>query len=377
MTIHRNRFNPPGTALSAALCLALLAITAPASAGDAGFPGRRASPDEPRAAATRPSSSSSSSSVRSSGSSSGSRSGSAVRSSSSRSSSRGRSGSSARATRPPSGSRGGSPTVVEHRRDGWSGGHYHRPYRSYGFYHHYPYSWPYNFYGPYFSYGFYGYPWFYPWSWGVSAAVYSSPGSAGDAPGALDLDLRPEKTEIYLDGEYIGVADRFDGFPTYLWLDPGTYDLAFYKEGYATLARQYTVRSGIIIDVEDRMRPGESVRPEELAASSTARRDERLERNQERAAAARRSEGGSGGVLDARVDPGQLVLRVDPPDASVYLDDRFLGTARELAGLHSALIVDPGRHHLEVVRPGFVSREVDFEVASGEEAEVAVTLEEK
>ena len=81
--------------------------------------------------------------------------------------------------------------------------------------------------------------------------------AAGDRPGLPD-------------GQPIGIADNFDGWPRYLWLDQGTYDLVFYHEGFQTIARQYSIYPGVIIDVEDRMVPGEAVPPEDLIAKSTA-----------------------------------------------------------------------------------------------------------
>jgi hypothetical protein len=79
--------------------------------------------------------------------------------------------------------------------------------------------------------------------------------------------------------------------------------------------------------------------------------------------------------LDARAEPGRLVLDIRPDDASVYLDGRFLGTGRELAGLRSGLIVDPGPHTIEVVRPGLEAAKRQIEVESGRETEVEITLE--
>ena len=64
--------------------------------------------------------------------------------------------------------------------------------------------------------------------------------------------------------------------------------------------------------------------------------------------------------LDARGEPGSVRLEIEPDDASVYLDGRFLGTGRELARLRSGLIVDPGEHMLEVVRPGRRSERADL-----------------
>ncbi len=116
-------------------------------------------------------------------------------------------------------------------------------------------------------------------------------GYGGTGAGALDLDLSPENAQIFVDGEYVGVADDYDGFPTFLWLERGTYDIAFFLPGYQTIVRQYTVRPGQVIDVEDRMTSGDSIPPEELMRpKSTEVRDARIRRNDEQNAEVDRQE---------------------------------------------------------------------------------------
>lgn len=284
----------------------------------------------------------------------------------------------------------GASTVSGQHRDrrGYRGHHGHRyrghHYYGYGYGHH---GWGVGFYpywgarwgwGPYWShYGPYGY-------YGPPVRVYYA---AGEGLGGLDLDVRPEKAEIYLNGQRIGVADNYDGFPTYLWLEEGTYDVVIYAEGYETIARQYSVIPGIVIDVEDRMTPGEATRPEDLPATTTANRDrrlradreraERLEREDERwrdrAEDYRRRKGDDG--WDARAEPSRLYLSVEPRDAAVYLDGRALGTGDELSRLHAGLLVDAGEHELEVVRPGYRSKTVDFDIEEAGELRLDVELE--
>ncbi|HEX9800387.1 MAG TPA: PEGA domain-containing protein [Thermoanaerobaculia bacterium] len=213
--------------------------------------------------------------------------------------------------------------------------------------------------------------------------VYPQPGAVY---GALDTDLSPERAEVWVDGERVGVADDFDGFPDYLWLEKGTYDVVFYLPGFKTIARQYSIYPGLVLDAEDRMERGESVLPSDLGPASHERRDARLERDRElreRVAAEERDleadetegETDGGDYLDARAEPGRLRLRVEPADASVYLDGRFLGTGDDLAGLRAGLLVDSGSHRLEIVRPGYRSVERTVEVDVGEETVIAVELD--
>ncbi len=335
-----------------------------------------------------------------------------------RSSDRG-SGDPGSAVRVPDNRRGERRDQAENRfrhrdRDPW---YWHNPYYPY-------YSGGWGWYGGYWGsvfWGHYGFPWYYPAPYGYGlydgygryggyghygSGRYGHYGrSASDFDlGALDLDVSPAKTEVYVDGEYVGRVDSFDGFPQYLWLREGTYDLVLFREGYQTIARQVTVRPGVVIQVEHELERGESVRPENLTSTTHERRDRRLryerearERAGERdddeadveddereeaaaeageAAEVEEEDDGRGAVRsDARAIPGRVRLEVQPDDASVYLDGRFLGTGSELSRLHSGLLVDRGQHRLAVVRPGYRQRDLQFEVEAGEDVELEVELE--
>ncbi len=254
---------------------------------------------------------------------------------------------------------------------------------------------------PGFYSGFYSGPYagHYGGDWGGYPRVY--PNASYGSYGALDIDLSPERAEVWVDGKKVGVADDFDGFPSHLWLEKGTYDVVFYLPGYETLARQYSVYPGLIIDVEDDLTRGESVHPAELGPKTHVRRDARLQAEREIREEVERRRGrvseetpedrrealdtpgeryevrgdAESDEIDARSEPGRLVLRIRPDDASVYLDGKFLGTARDIARLRSGLIVDAGEHRVEVVRPGLEGVDREVRVESGREVEVELDLE--
>jgi hypothetical protein len=292
-------------------------------------------------------------------------------------------------------------------RDG--GGHYHGG----GGYYYDPY------YSPYW-YGFWyrGYP---GWYYGPGAYYYPYRQGYDDRNvlGALDLDVSPAKAEIYLDGHYVGVVDQYDGFPQYLWLEKGTYDVVLFKDGFRTISRQITIYPGLVIGVDDRMEPGESVRPENLATKTHDRRDARIRDEDERREQGGRDGNGRDGrdgdwrdrVRDDRDhwrdgdhdgdrarandqadddddddeenapssraadDRGRVRLQVEPGDASVYLDGKFVGTGAELAELRSGLLLDPGSHKLSIVRPGYKSEETKFDVQAGKTTDLEIELD--
>lgn len=270
------------------------------------------------------------------------------------------------------------------QREGRSAWH-HQP-RHYPSRHYYGgYNWGFNYYPNYWGY------WYTPWFWGPSVNVIydNGPGvvrgSSYRDVGALDTDISPEKAEIYIDGKYVGIADDFDGFPAYLWLEEGTYDVAAYMPGYKTLSRQVSVYPGLVIDLDHRLEPGEAVRPEDLAPKETPIADERVRRDQERREEAewRRGDdvqppvaGAAAGLPESADSNGRLMLDVVPDDAAIYLDGRFLGTAEEVRGLHAGLIVEPGEHQLSAVRPGFGEKRRRFTLEPGEELLLSLDLDD-
>ncbi|MCZ6726319.1 MAG: PEGA domain-containing protein [Acidobacteria bacterium] len=255
-----------------------------------------------------------------------------------------------------------TPAAREHSRRGHgrsSHGHFGRSYFGYPSYS-FLYSgywgyWGWNLgygYGPGYGYGSgYGY---YP------PVVYSS--RQGYGMGALDLNVKPKQTEIYVDGQYVGLARQYDGFPGHLWLERGVYEISFYKPGFETETRTVKILTNLVLDMHIEMLPGEATKPEMLFRPGEQEENDSDE-------VARRSWRGGGADLH-----GRLHLEVEPGNAVVYLDGNVLGTGDELAALHAGLILSPGTHTLEVVRRGFETVERKLIVEPGAELEFVLML---
>jgi hypothetical protein len=282
---------------------------------------------------------------------------------------------------------------------------YHRSYPRYRpHYGYYPYYRPYyrsSYYaGPFAYYGAWGYPAYY--------SGYYRDEMAPDA-GALDLNIKPKRAEVWVDREHLGVVDSYDGFPRYLWLREGKRRLVVYLEGYETFAREVTVRPGEVLAIRYDLREGVAKKPEELFADVAPERDESVPSDRDEARAARaeraepaerprsverraeptqrgeprprddwrdRSSSRSSRVeSDQRAEPGRLRLVVTPSDAVVYLDGRLLGSGGDLSRLHADLLVDAGNHRIEVMRPGHRTWQREIVVEEGEELVVRAELE--
>ena len=71
-----------------------------------------------------------------------------------------------------------------------------------------------------------------------------------------------------MNGRLIGRSGQFDGRPHFLWLKEGIHQLAFYKEGYGTVVRDFPVQEGERIQVRIRLERGESRLPEDLPSAT-------------------------------------------------------------------------------------------------------------
>ena len=67
-------------------------------------------------------------------------------------------------------------------------------------------------------------------------------------------------------------------------------------------------------------------------------------------------------------------LTVEPPDAAIYLDDRFVGTASELDA-ETGFAVSPGKHTLVISRPGYRDRRVQLDMTRGKTERLDIRLE--
>ena len=173
-----------------------------------------------------------------------------------------------------------------------------------------------------------------------------------------------------MDGYYAGMVDDFDGLFQRLNVSPGRHEIMLKLEGYKThrmkvyVAPESTLK--LHYDMEKgRARPFEDLAEERRRRRSSAASASRTDRWTRARAARRRSD------EHGRRGRPALELTVRPDDASVYVDGAFRGSAREA----SALQLPPGRHRIEVVRPGYRTDEREVEITPGETTELTVELE--
>jgi hypothetical protein len=72
---------------------------------------------------------------------------------------------------------------------------------------------------------------------------------------------------------------------------------------------------------------------------------------------------GCAGAQLPRARPAQLRTVVEPPTASVQIDERFVGAARVLALRPASM--KPGKHRLTVEAPGYFPHDAELELTPG------------
>ena len=219
---------------------------------------------------------------------------------------------------------------------------------------------------------YYYMPSYYPYGYGYYGGYYPAylPNVA-----YLDLDVSPEDAAVYVDGEYVGIADDYDGFPQYLTVTPGRHQISFKAEGHRAVTRSVRVPRGAVLDLEFTIPRGEGsvsigaqAEPEEIVVpdyepGTPGEDDEDLD-----------VEPDQDGDREARSEAGFIKLSVSPPDASIYLDGRLYGSADLLSRLHGELRLESGAHQIEVVRPGYRSISRQIQIRPGEHMAIDLDL---
>lgn len=165
--------------------------------------------------------------------------------------------------------------------------------------------------------------------------------------GAIDCDVLPEEARVYVNGEYLGIADQFDGWPRFLYIQAGKYDISFKLEGYEDLNLKVEVIPNKIIRIKEKMK---RIPPSQF-------KEEKVEEFKVK-----------------KISKGKISISIFPEEAVLYLDGKFWITAQEIARLHNPLQIDEGKHIIDVVCPGYENFKKEIDIKSGEYLELNIVL---
>jgi hypothetical protein len=194
---------------------------------------------------------------------------------------------------------------------------------------------------------------------------------------AVRLQVKPRDAEVFVDGYIVGIVDDYDGSFQQLPLAPGEHQIVLYRDGYRTVRQTIMLRPGDTYKVKyemERLGEGEVAEPRPTpppAPPPEAR--SRAPRGPDAVfgpagPGPRRREPAPAPAMDV----GTLSVRVQPPDAEVWID----GERWQWPGDEPRLVVElpEGRHRVEVTRDGFEPFATDVDVRLGEVTTLNVSL---
>ena len=179
--------------------------------------------------------------------------------------------------------------------------------------------------------------------------------------------------DVYVDGYYAGIVDDYDGLFQRLRIPPGRHEITVKLEGYRTHRMKVFVPTQGTVKLHHDMERGSGESQEEFAGNVEAEERE-LELRRQRARERAEEREADTQFEDEAEEPlaeGRLRLKVEPLDASVYVDGAFRGTGREARSLR----LPAGRHRIEVVRPGYETASQEIEVDPDETTELRIVLD--
>ena len=243
----------------------------------------------------------------------------------------------------------GSAPVAQRGRRVQTRGYGYRGYRGYR----------YGYYNPYF-YGPYGYPQY-------GQGYYYDLGS-------VRLQVKPEATEVYVDGYYVGVVDEYDGVFQRLRLPSGEHEIELYLDGHESVREMLYLVPGETYKLRREMAPlAEGVqqppRPEPLDPP------ERVVGPYDRGVPAGGpfGRGGQAAISQPAAERfGSLTVRVQPAGAEVLVDGEvWLG----FEGLDRLVVeLGVGPHSIEVRREGYRTYRTEVEIREADITFLNVSL---
>ncbi|MEW6067875.1 MAG: PEGA domain-containing protein [Nitrospirota bacterium] len=168
--------------------------------------------------------------------------------------------------------------------------------------------------------------------------------------GYINVNVHPKDAEVSVDGEYRGIADDFDGIPSYLVLSEGSHKITFRKKGYSSVSFVVNVIPAQAITLDITM---ETIKEE--TAPSVEERIYQLDME---------------GV-------GYVELDIKPSDAVIYIDGYFYGVASQFKETAETVALKSGSHQIEILKPGYVTYTANMLIEKGKTKILKITLDKK
>jgi hypothetical protein len=167
----------------------------------------------------------------------------------------------------------------------------------------------------------------------LAVCATSLPLEAQENSGYLRTKCKPSSAGVFVDGEYYGVASRFEGKRRAIALPPGSHQVRLVDPRYRSAEVTIQVRSGETEMVRERLEARPAAEP----------------------------------------PFGRLRIKYPEP-AAVYINEQYYGEARELSGVGKGLLLKPGKYTLRIapVENGTPWRQ-EFTIAEGQTTSINLT----
>jgi hypothetical protein len=119
---------------------------------------------------------------------------------------------------------------------------------------------------------------------------------------------------VWIDGKYIGYVSELKGHNKVMLL-PGEHAILVRQAGYSDFTQNVTIQPGVAVDLNVKMQKDPGV--------------------------------------EYSKTPGEIKLDVMPIEAGVFLDGEFVGYVHQFGGVRRAMLVNPGKHAIKLVLPGY------------------------
>ncbi|MEW5977394.1 MAG: PEGA domain-containing protein [Acidobacteriota bacterium] len=163
-------------------------------------------------------------------------------------------------------------------------------------------------------------------------------GNSSGTWGKLKTKVKPADASVWIDDQYVGHADRFDGPGQELFLTPGEYDVTFSLAYYQNFKTRVKIEPDGVTVIQQQLQPSDEQRPT-----------------------------GPFGVVKIKSTPEHKV--------GVFVNGRFIGHADEMNGPAQELLLQPGTHKIELKYAGYQPYETTVTAEANTRQVIEVTLQ--
>jgi hypothetical protein len=205
---------------------------------------------------------------------------------------------------------------------------------------------------------------------------YPPYGAYAAPTGDVRLQVSPERTEVYVDGYYAGIADDFDGVFQRLRVLPGPHVIELYLDGHRSHRETAYLAQGSTHKIRHTMMPlAAGDKSEARPVPTTPPPDQDSPRPPDRGNPFPGARGRGRPIPPSAGQPargGAVAIRVQPPNADVMVDgQRWPGPD----GADPLTIqLSEGRHRIEVEKEGFQRFATEIDISRGETTALNVSL---